>query len=84
MKKGVCETFKKYCLERQWNVLSDREIGERPHMVMKEVFGADEFNSVVDLADHAVQGYRGVAWHGLSLLQTSALTDICLSVIHGA
>ncbi|MEZ5384981.1 MAG: phage/plasmid primase, P4 family [Prosthecobacter sp.] len=61
-KKDIREAFKKYCHERRWSVPSDRDIGSRLPQVMKELFGADESNSVPDFADHAVQGYRGVAW----------------------
>ena len=61
-KKDIREAFKKYCQERRWSVPSDRDIGARLPQVMKELFGADESNSVPDFADHAVQGYRGVAW----------------------
>ena len=61
-KKDIREAFKKYCQERRWSVPSDREIGARLPVVMKEALSADESNSVMDFADHAVQGYRGVAW----------------------
>lgn len=61
-KKDVRERFKEECKLRRWNVLSDREIGSRLPVVMKEVFGVDESNSVEDFAGHAVQGYRGVDW----------------------
>jgi putative DNA primase/helicase len=61
-KKDIREAFKKYCQERRWSVPSDRDIGARLPQVMKELFGADESNSVEDFAGHAVQGYRGVAW----------------------
>jgi phage/plasmid-associated DNA primase len=61
-KKDVRERYKDECKLRRWNVLSDREIGARLPLVMKELFGADESNSVLDFAGHAVQGYRGVAW----------------------
>ncbi len=61
-KKDVRERFKDECKLRRWNVLSDREIGSRLPVVMKEVFGVDESNSVEDFAGHAVQGYRGVDW----------------------
>lgn len=61
-KKDIREAFKNYCKDRRWSVPSDRDIGSRLPQVMKELFGADESNSVPDFADHAVQGYRGVAW----------------------
>lgn len=61
-KKDIREAFKNFCKDRRWSVPSDRDIGSRLPQVMKELFGADESNSVPDFADHAVQGYRGVAW----------------------
>jgi hypothetical protein len=62
VKKDIRERFKKYCQERRHSVPSDREIGARLPVVMKELFGADESNSVKDFADHDAVGYRGVAW----------------------
>lgn len=61
-KKEIRERFKDECKLRRWNVTSDREIGARLPVVMKELFEADESNSVPDFAGHGVQGYRGVAW----------------------
>ncbi|MBL9114852.1 MAG: hypothetical protein JNJ83_07560 [Verrucomicrobiaceae bacterium] len=62
VKKDVREAFKKYCQERRWNVPSDREIGARLRLVMKELFGADESNSVEDYAGKHAIGYRGIEW----------------------
>ncbi len=61
-KKDIREAFKKYCQERRWSVPSDRDIGSRLPQVIKELFGADESNSVEDTPSHAVQGYRGISW----------------------
>lgn len=61
-KKGIREAFKKYCLERRWSMPSDRDIGARLPVVMKELFGVDESYRVPDFAGHAMQGYRGMAW----------------------
>jgi P4 family phage/plasmid primase-like protien len=61
-KKDIREAFKTYCKDRRWSVPSDREIGARLPQVLKELFGADESNSVPDFAGHAVQGYRGLDW----------------------
>jgi phage/plasmid-associated DNA primase len=61
-KKDIRERFKDECKLRRWNVPSDREIGARLPVVMKELFGADESNSVKDFAGHDAVGYRGVAW----------------------
>lgn len=61
-KKDIRERFKDECKLRRWNVPSDREIGARLPVVMKELFSADESNSVKDFAGHDAVGYRGVAW----------------------
>jgi putative DNA primase/helicase len=61
-KKDVREAFKDYCKDRRWSVPSDREIGGRLPAVMREQFGAEESNSVLDHAGKGVQGYRGVDW----------------------
>jgi putative DNA primase/helicase len=61
-KRDMREAFKAYCKDRRWSVPSDREIGARLKEVMKEVFGVDESNSVLDHTGSNQIGYRGVAW----------------------
>ena len=61
-KREIRERFKEECRTRRWSVPSDREIGSRLKAVMKELFGADESNSVENFDGRAGQGYRGVDW----------------------
>ena len=61
-KREIRERFKDECRTRRWSVPSNREIGSRLKDVMKELFGADESNSVENFDGRAGQGYRGVDW----------------------